>query len=155
MKKIKKFSADKKRKFISKMAQSVPISDFAPHQGTITVTKCATVQPPPVTSCATKEITCTERPVCAPCGPICVFKPLNWCLLIIWFVVIALIIWFVLYLFKPEFIMKKKGGRRGGDDDDDHCGWGDFDWKKMILGTLVITAIIMVLLYLFGGCRPW
>jgi predicted secreted protein len=142
------------------MAQAVQINDMSPHTGSMTVTKCSTSQPPPVTVCEKKEIVCQEKPVsCSPCrGPICHFKPINWCLAIIWFIVIALIVWFVLYLIRPEFILRRRlreeeeevavAGRRRGRFDD-------FDWGRMILATLVITALLMVFIYLWTGCNPF
>ena len=135
------------------MAQSVPISEMMPHQGSTIVTKCLTTQPAPITICEKKEIACVEKPVC---GPVCHFRPVNWCMCIIWFIVIAIIVWFILYLTNPRFIQKKKKvcGERGGREDDceKSCGFENFDWSRMILATLVITAIIMIFIYLFNGC---
>ena len=91
---------------------------------------CGPVAPPPAKSCgSTAAGGCFDW-----CGP------WSCCAIIIWYVIIALITWFVLYAAKPKWVQKK--------DPQTGVATGEVDAGKALVSALLIALIIMVIIYL-------
>lgn len=63
----------------------------------------------------------------------------NWASLIVWFLVIAVIVWFILYATKPCCIRKKDA--RGLPCDD-------VDWCRLLGAAVVIAIILLIIIWL-------
>lgn len=64
----------------------------------------------------------------------------GWAGLFVWFVIIAVIIWFILYSTKPEFVRKKAPDGTVTDEVDN---------GKALIWSIVIAIVIVVLIKLF------
>ena len=64
----------------------------------------------------------------------------GWASAFVWFVIIAVIIWFILYSTKPEFVRKKA---------PDGTVTEEVDNGKALIWAIVIAIIIVVLIKLF------
>lgn len=65
---------------------------------------------------------------------------------LLWFVVIALIIWFILYVLKPSWIMK--------------CGpdgkpTNEVDPMKTFFAAIIIALLVLLLIYAIRGSGRW
>lgn len=67
-------------------------------------------------------------------------KSVNIATILIWLVVIALITWFLLWAFKPDFIQETNAT---GDPT------GQIDYSQLFLWTAVITLVITFLIWIF------
>jgi magnesium-transporting ATPase (P-type) len=67
-------------------------------------------------------------------------KPVSIATILIWLVVIALITWFLLWAFKPDFVQENNSA---GDPT------GQIDYSQLFLWTAVITLIITFLIWIF------
>ena len=64
----------------------------------------------------------------------------GWWFYLFWFLVIGIIVWFLLFALKPDFVLK---------DDDDHHSTGEVDQGKVLLWAVIISLIAIFLVWLF------
>ncbi len=63
----------------------------------------------------------------------------NWANVLLWFVIIAVIVWFVLYSVKPTMVQKTDGN---GNTT------GEVDNGKVLLWSVIIAIIVIVIIWL-------
>jgi len=70
--------------------------------------------------------------------------------MLIWFIVVAIVVWLILFAFNPEFIQER---------DNNGNPTGNIDYGQLLLWTavisLVITFIIWIILKLRGSGSGW
>lgn len=66
--------------------------------------------------------------------------------LLLWFIVIAVIVWFILWALKPRAVQRLSPN---GD------ATGEVDTGKVLIGAIVIALIIVVILWLFRACSKY
>jgi heme/copper-type cytochrome/quinol oxidase subunit 2 len=64
----------------------------------------------------------------------------NWWFYLFWFLVIGIIVWFLLFALKPDFVQK---------DDDDYNPTGEVDQGKVLLWAVIIALIAIFLIWIF------
>jgi len=64
----------------------------------------------------------------------------NWWFYLFWFLVIGVIVWFLLFALKPDFVQK---------EDHDNNKTGEVDQGKVLLWAVVISLIAVFLMWLF------
>ena len=67
-------------------------------------------------------------------------KENNWWFYLFWFLVIGVIVWFLLFALKPDFVQ---------NEDDDHNATGEVDQGKVLLYAVVIALIAIFLIWVF------
>ena len=65
----------------------------------------------------------------------------SWGTVLLWFIIVAVIVWFVLYSVKPTFVQKK---------DDAGETTGEVDNGKALLWSVIIALIVAAIVWLFG-----
>ena len=68
-----------------------------------------------------------------PCGN-------GWWFYLFWFLIIGIIVWFLLFALKPDFVQK---------DDDDYNSTGEVDQGKVLLWAVIIALIAVFLVWVF------
>ncbi len=64
----------------------------------------------------------------------------NWWFYLFWFLVIGIIVWFLLFALKPDFVQK---------EDDDSNVTGEVDQGKVLLWAVIISLIAIFLVWIF------
>ena len=64
----------------------------------------------------------------------------GWWFYLFWFLIIGIIVWFLLFALKPDFVQK---------DDDDHNSTGEVDQGKVLLWAVIIALIAIFLIWIF------
>lgn len=64
----------------------------------------------------------------------------GWWFYLFWFLVIGIIVWFLLFALKPDFVQC---------DNDDHSPDGKVDQGKVLLWAVVISLIAIFLIWIF------
>lgn len=66
-------------------------------------------------------------------------KKVNWGSVLLWFIIVAVIVWFILFAINPSWLRQKS-----------ECGKNTYciDYGKLFLATIVITILLMVLVWL-------
>lgn len=64
----------------------------------------------------------------------------NWWFYLFWFLVIGIIVWFLLFALKPDFVQK---------DDYDDNPTGDVDQGKVLLWAVIISLVVIFLVWVF------
>ena len=64
----------------------------------------------------------------------------NWWFYLFWFLVIGIIVWFLLFALKPDFVQK---------EDDDSNATGEVDQGKVLLYAVIIALVAIFLVWLF------
>ncbi len=64
----------------------------------------------------------------------------GWWFFLFWFLVIGIIIWFLLFALKPDFVQKT--------DDEDNVT-GEVDQGKVLLWAVIIALIAIFLIWIF------
>lgn len=68
----------------------------------------------------------------------------NWVGYLFWFVIIAIIVWFLLFSLKPDFVQKK---------DENGNPTGEVDHGRVLLSAIIIALIICFIIWIFQwGC---
>ena len=81
------------------------------------------------------------KPACEPvCKPACETRCHHWLWYIIWFFIAAIIIWFILFALKPEWLQTK---------DEQGNPTGEIDQGKLLITAIVIAIIIVILIWIF------
>ena len=114
-----------------------------------------------MSSCAPPKkvsLDCFERKDdCAPqtkhCGPTAVAPATGagyqWgaCGFIVWWIILALIIGFILFLFRPTFLLDGRD-RDGYGRDRDDCA--DVNWGTLVVWSLVVALVIIIIFWLLS-----
>lgn len=64
----------------------------------------------------------------------------GWWFYLFWFLIIGIIVWFLLFALKPDFVQK---------DDDDYNYTGEVDQGKVLLWAVIIALIAVFLIWIF------
>ena len=64
----------------------------------------------------------------------------NWWFYLFWFLVIGVIVWFLLFALKPDFVQK---------EDDDYNHTGECDQGRVLLWAVIISLIAVFLIWIF------
>ena len=66
--------------------------------------------------------------------------------LILWFIIIAVIVWFILYATRPRAVQRL---------NQDGQPTGEVDAGKVLIGSIIIALIIVIIIWLIGSCRRY
>ena len=64
----------------------------------------------------------------------------NWWFYLFWFLVIGVVVWFLLFALKPDFVQKE-------DEDFNHTG--EVDQGRVLLWAVIIALIAVFLIWIF------
>ena len=64
----------------------------------------------------------------------------GWWFYLFWFLIVGVIVWFLLFALKPDFVQK---------DDDDYKYTGEVDQGKVLLWAVIIALIAVFLIWIF------
>ena len=64
----------------------------------------------------------------------------GWWFYLFWFLIIGIIVWFLLFALKPDFVQKS--------DDDHNCN-GEVDQGRVLLWAVIIALIAIFLIWIF------
>ena len=64
----------------------------------------------------------------------------GWWFYLFWFLIVGIIVWFLLFALKPDFVLKT--------DEDDH-ETGEIDQGKVLLWAVIIALIVVFLVWIF------
>lgn len=73
----------------------------------------------------------------------------NACSIIVWWIIIAIIVGFILFLFRPAFLLGRDHHGHRGDYDRDGC-YDDCNWGSLIVWSLVISLGLIILFWLIS-----
>ena len=84
----------------------------------------------------------------------------KWMNFLFWFVIIAIIAWFLLFSLRPEIVLKhhnrehRDSDRNEHSDHEDHDNrHGEVDHVRVLVGAIVIALIAIFLIWIFQwGC---
>lgn len=66
--------------------------------------------------------------------------------LLLWFIIIAIIVWFILWALKPRIV------QRIGPNGEPT---GEIDAGKVLVASIIIALIIVIIIWLIRACAKW
>lgn len=80
----------------------------------------------------------------------------NVCAFFVWWIILALIIGFIIFLFRPNFLWGRgeRDGCHGRDRDRDGCGregregHDDCNWGSLVIWAIVIALVILIIFWI-------
>jgi len=96
----------------------------------------ATLEAAPLSTLAPTPVVVVEQ------KPVVYNMTSGWGALILWFIIIAVITWFILYSLRPTWVQRK---------DSNGQPTGAIDAGRVLLASIVIALIIVIIVWLIRG----
>lgn len=92
-----------------------------------------------------ESLACDGQPEVAPCAQ---SYNLGWGIgnLILWFIIIAVIVWFILWALRPVAVQRLTPA---GEPT------GEVDAGKVLIASIIVALIIVVIIWLIKACARW